>query len=75
MTSADVGAAGWNAAQNAPPEVKSAAADYATEQAKAEVKKTCGFDMSYVKSINGILKAKQLVRSKFNHVTLQKILA
>lgn len=58
---------GWNAAQNAPPEVKSAAAgyatDYATTQATAEVKKTCGVDMTYVMSINGLLKGKQLLWS------------
>ncbi|XP_072013292.1 uncharacterized protein [Amphiura filiformis] len=56
----DAGAAAWNAAQNAPPEVKSAAADYATQQAKAEVKKTCGLDMTYVRSRNGALKGSQL---------------
>ena len=53
---------GWNAAQNAPPEVKSAAADYATDQASQQVKKTCGVDMTYVKSVHGVLKGKQFVR-------------
>ena len=71
MSAADAGAAGWNAAQNAPPEVQSAATDYATQQATAEVKKTCGLDMTYVKSINGILKLKQLVSVKLVPIVTQ----